>query len=171
MLLLSSIGADCQAATDNWMKDQCVLQSTDNWRKKKLIKIQIPTQYFWSYFHLPCGNCMPLEFFPGNFSKGYLERMICEPGRLATAWSWGYVFYSYFDDMSALRWHHFTVMTLSGSLAPVSLKAALLLMAVMMKDDHGPVDAQRGRPWDPYRGAISISNVATGATMADTLGS
>lgn len=62
-------------------------------------------------------------------------------------------------------------MTLSGSPAPVSLKAALLLMAVIMKDDHGPVDAQRGRPWNPYQGAISISNVATGATVADTLGS
>lgn len=71
--------------------------------------------------------------------------MICEPAWLATLWH-GLCFYSYSDDVSALRRHPFSLMTLGSSLAPVSLKAALLLMAVMTEDDPGPADAQGEGP-------------------------
>lgn len=42
-------------------------------------------------------------------------------------------------------------------------------MAMMTEDDHGPDDAQRWRLWGLSQDAVSMTNVAASAIVADAL--
>lgn len=127
---------------------------------KNRITIIMSIWYFCLYLHLLCGNFIPLIFSPYNFSKGYLECMICEPVYFWLPCGIGYFFFlnSWADDTFALR-PHFPANAKSSSLAPnVSESSTAVDDHEDDKDDPGPVNAQRWRPWYLYQGDIFITN-------------